>query len=361
MSQQKRILFLVNGGGVGGAEQVFLRQAKYLKEEGFKVWRGAINDQQRRDPNLFNFGFTNLFDLTAYRRLLNFCKAQRLDYIYATLDQAIFISRLIKFFCPKLRVIIRESGIAQRKSFKIKLADCLFNILVDKIIAVSKEVSQSLLAYQPLAKDKIVVLNNGVDILLGLEDLQHLHKSSASMPIIILHVGSMHNNNKGQAGLLAAFKNVIDQSPRLDLHLYLVGQGKKRLELEKLAKALNLNTRVKFWGELDRWQLNKLYQQAHIFVLNSQNEGCPNVVLEAMSFGLAIVTSQVGGIAEMIKNQVSGLVFSVGDQLGLEHALLVLINNSQLRSSLGESAYQFVKNNLTWDQQNAKLKLLFTK
>lgn len=359
--QSPKILFLVNGGGLGGAEQVFLRQAQYLKEQGCQVWRGAVNDQFRQDQDLLNFAFANLYDRSAYRRLINFCQAQNISHIYATLDQAIFIARVLKIFVPTLKIIIRESGMASRKSMKIKLADIFFNILVSKIIAVSQDVSKSLISYQPFYKNKILVLNNGVDIYLRLDTLLQQRNNSSSHSVVILHVGSMHNDNKGQANLLRVFKNIVNQRPSDNLSLWLVGDGKKRNQLENLAKDLQLLQLVKFWGEVDRAQLNSLYEQADIFVLNSQNEGCPNVVLEAMSFALPVVSSRVGGINEILQDQKSGLIFPVSDQANLERLLLKLIDDKAMRLSLGQNAYNFVQKNLTWQQQNIKLKSLFIK
>lgn len=358
---QIKILFLINGVGIGGAENVFDKQSKSLENNDFQVWRGIIYGDNEQTEGWLNFNFSNLFDLKAYLRLITFCKKNKLDYIYATLDQAIFVSRMLKFFYPKIKIIIRESGMADRKSLKMKLADCLFNFLAHKIVAVSNKVAQSLVAYQPFYKRKIIVINNGVDIFLDLDSLKKIRKEKNEQEIIIMNVGSMQNTNKGQDGLIDIFKNVSQHYPLLNLKLWLVGDGKNKVILENKAKFLNLTDKIQFFGAVDKLFLNDLYKQADIFVLNSKNEGCPNVVLEAMSFALALTVSDVGGIEEMVEDKKSGLIFSVGDAPILEKNLSLLISDKNLRLSLGENAYNFVKNNMTWEKQNLRLKELFNK
>lgn len=360
-TNQIKILFLINSIGIGGAEKVFAKQSKYLENNHFKIWRGIVFGDAKQVDGWLNFNFSNLFDLKAYLRLIIFCKKNKLDYIYATLDQAIFVSRVLKFFYPKIKIIIRESGMADRKSWKMKLSDCLFNFLTHKIVAVSNKVAQSLVAYQSFYRRKIIVINNGVDIFLDLDSLKKIRQDKNEQEIVIMNVGSMQNNNKGQAGLIDVFKNISHDYPAFNLKLCLVGDGKNKAMLESQVKSLNLTNRVKFFGAVDTLVLNDLYKQADIFVLNSKNEGCPNVVLEAMSFSLALTVSDVGGVEEIVENKKSGLIFAVDDQVSLEKKLSLLIADKNLRLSLGENAYNFVKTNMTWEKQNLRLKELFIK
>lgn len=355
--QAKNILFLINSAGLGGAEQVFLRQAQYFRQSGWQVEEGILAGNNKSSDS-FNFDFHHLFDLAAYWRLLKFLQDNKINFIYATLDRAIFVARVAKIFSPHLTVVIRESGMANRKSWKMKLADIIFNILVKKIIAVSKEVKDSLSRYQPFFDSKIAVISNGVDIIFDLATLRTRRAVLQNKPLVILHVGSMYNKNKGQEQLIKTFIDLSAGSQ--DLILWLVGDGKYRESLMQKARTAAVEDKVKFWGEMSKEQLNDLYLAADIFVLNSQNEGCPNVVLEAMSFALPIVTSRVGGIEDLIEPEVSGLIFPVGDQSAMQKQLQRLLEDKDLRERFGQAAYQKVKNNLTWEQQNAKVKALFT-
>lgn len=360
--KQIKILFLINNLGVGGAENVFKKQIIYFKNNHFKTCLGVVNNYSiTNNKEVINFNFTSLFSIKSYLRLLIFCKKNKINYIYATLDHAIFIARIIKIFYPQIKVIIRESGMADRKSIKIKLTDILFNFLTYKIIAVSKLVEKSLIKYQYFYRKKMVVINNGVEIIATLKDTEKILSNKKDEQVIFLNVGSMQNNNKGQMSLVEVFKDIYEHYPKLNLFLWLVGDGAQRPLLEKKVKEFNLNKVISFFGVLNHEKLNKVYQEADVFVLNSKKEGCPNVVLEAMSFALPVVTARVGGIDEMIEDQKTGLVFPIGNKLEMKKRLLSLIESKNHRLVLGRNGYNFIKHNLTWEQQNFKLKKLFVK
>lgn len=81
-----------------------------------------------------------------------------------------------------------------------------------------------------------------------------------------------------------------------------------------------------------------LYRQADVFVLSSDTEGMPNVVLEAMASGLPVVAARVGGVEEVIRNGENGMLFDADDAAGLETALKLLVSESDLRARLGQQA-----------------------
>lgn len=122
----------------------------------------------------------------------------------------------------------------------------------------------------------------------------------------------------------------------------LVGDGPLRAQLEKDAHDLGLLPGgVEFKGNMV--DVAPIYREADICVLTSEHEGTPNVLLEAMSSGLPVVATRVGGVPGIIKEGETGFV--VDDEAGLYAALLKLVDDPAGRAQMGQRARSFVEQN----------------
>ena len=124
------------------------------------------------------------------------------------------------------------------------------------------------------------------------------------------------------------------------IELWIIGEGKEKEKLKDLCYALGVTRYAKFLG----WQddLEKFYRQADVFLLTSNSEGWGMAVIEAASYGLPIIMTDVGCAREVIKDGESGIVLPIGDQKKLEEAMIKLIKNSELRETLRKNAQQEV-------------------
>ena len=101
-----------------------------------------------------------------------------------------------------------------------------------------------------------------------------------------------------------------------NMGLVIVGDGPERERLERMAWGLGLNDRVYFAGSRSKPETLSLMAACDLFVLNSIYEGLPHVVLEAMSLGLPVVATSVGGTPEVVQHGKNGILISpVGDDL----------------------------------------------
>ena len=147
---------------------------------------------------------------------------------------------------------------------------------------------------------------------------------------------------------------------RIFIHCKLVIAGKGRINYgKKLAKALNLSDDIIFTGWLQRRDMHKMLRLADIFCLPSYCEGVPMSVLEAMAYGLPVITTPVGGIPDIIENNKTGLFFKPGDIKQLEEKLLMLLKNSSLSRQLGLNAQNFVEKNYSIPITRMKLKKIY--
>jgi glycosyltransferase involved in cell wall biosynthesis len=137
--------------------------------------------------------------------------------------------------------------------------------------------------------------------------------------------------------------------PTINFHLTIVGDGPCRNSLSELVKTLHLENCVTFTGVIPQEELINIYSNMDILVHASLSEGRPNVVLEAMASGLAVIASEIDGIKEVIENGLNGLTFRTGDSAQLSDLICLLASDRALTEKLGKNARDYLyKNNLTW-------------
>jgi glycosyltransferase involved in cell wall biosynthesis len=150
---------------------------------------------------------------------------------------------------------------------------------------------------------------------------------------IVLTVGRL-SQEKGHADALRVFRLLRDRMPAQPLRLLIVGDGPERRRLGALAGRLGLAQSVIFAGHQDH--IAPFYAAADVFLLASHSEGSPNVLLEAMSAGLPVVATRVGGVPELAENGEEALLEDRGDHEALADAVLRLLTDQDLRARFVE-------------------------
>jgi glycosyltransferase involved in cell wall biosynthesis len=133
---------------------------------------------------------------------------------------------------------------------------------------------------------------------------------------------------------------------KLDYEVHIVGDGPMRSELEELAK--RTPTPVKFWGWLDNDsnELRELYESSSIFVFPSLSENFPVVLLEAMTAGLAIITSDIRGCPEVVGD--TALLVPPQNAPAIREQVLRLASDRPLVAKLGDAARERVESLFDW-------------
>jgi len=144
-------------------------------------------------------------------------------------------------------------------------------------------------------------------------------------------------------GRLSPEKNVDDLIRALghvqDMDLIVVGDGPERKKLEILAKHLGVSGRVTWFGSIP-WgeRLFGIIRECRAFVLASSSEGFPLVLVEAMSQGLPVVATNVGGIPELVRHERNGLLVPIHRPDEIGKALRRMRDHPEWRIKLGLSA-----------------------
>ncbi len=143
-------------------------------------------------------------------------------------------------------------------------------------------------------------------------------------------------------GRLVSWKHVdrvMEATAKLEgVGLIVVGDGPELQSLERLAETLNMVDRVYFARRRSKEQTRALMAGSDLFVLNSTYEGFPHVVLEAMSLGLPVVATAVGGTPEVVRDKQNGRLIGLTDNGILHEPLFQLVSSPLERQRLAEGA-----------------------
>jgi glycosyltransferase involved in cell wall biosynthesis len=188
-------------------------------------------------------------------------------------------------------------------------------------------------------RDRIVIRHNSVQPFKAsspdvVADLRR-KLSLSDETVVLLAVGRL-SKEKGHADLLEALALLQQQAPAQKSALVVVGDGPERGNLQNLAAELGVGGKVIFAGQ--QADVSPYYSLADIVVLPSHTEGSPNVLLEAMSAGKAIVATAVGGVPEIAADGETALLVEPQEPAGFAKALEHLLRDAQLRKRLGSDA-----------------------
>ncbi|WP_199712421.1 glycosyltransferase [Butyrivibrio sp. CB08] len=172
----------------------------------------------------------------------------------------------------------------------------------------------------------------------------------------VVMVARLHSN-KNHAMVMEAFKEATEKDHK-DYKLVFYGDGPERAKLQRLAVSLGVEDRVIFKGNVTH--VAEHIEKAMIFILASDHEGMPNSLIEAMSLGLACISTDCpcGGPRDLIKNGENGILVPVGDRKAIADAIKRLIEDAEYREKLGTNA-TVLQERLSPDVVNAKWKEYF--
>ena len=344
-----KVLEVIDSLGSGGAESLlknFVLEAKKNKLFNIEIatlYSNAIFKEEVKSAGIPVWGL-NLeykYDLRVIIKLIKLIKKRKYDIVHVHLFPANIFAALASLFLPKkIKWIFSEHNIYnRRRSFKIfKIIDSFTYSRYLNIVCVSKQVQSTLLSWMPSVKGKTKVIPNAVPVPEFLSpNLLKIYD--------ILFVGRL-TQAKGIDVLLKAIK-ILKNKYSKNLKIAIVGDGELKENLTTLTVALGVNREVKFLGV--RKDIDELMLSSKTFVLPSRWEGLPMVVLEAMSRGMSIIATTVGGIPEVIESGKEGILISPENPEALAQAINDLLENEELQKKLRQAAYKKVREKYSID------------
>ncbi|MBN1939560.1 MAG: glycosyltransferase [Candidatus Aminicenantes bacterium] len=282
-------------------------------------------------------------------RLVRFIRSRRYDVIHVHLFPASYFAALSSFFVRARAWVYTESSSwnRRRRYPSLRPLESLVFSRFKAVIAVSRLVAENLIDWLPTTRKKVRVIPNGVPI----ARLAGTRAASGRAPVI-LFVGRLEWM-KGVDILLRALAGMR----KTDVRLQVVGDGTLRQSLENLAAELGIGERTEFLGL--RSEVGPLMDRADCLALPSRWEGLPMVVLEAMSRGLPVVASSVGGVPEIITQGVSGWLVPPEDSEAMAATLASVLTNPALRRQVGRNARERIRQDFSIERMAQKTVALY--
>lgn len=205
------------------------------------------------------------------------------------------------------------------------------------VIVFSDEQRRLVQSKYRVAGERVHVVPNGVSA-----DYFREKPRAPHQPLRLLFVGRL-SPQKNLPLLLKALIGTHDQ-----LQATIVGAGELDVSLRSLAKQLGLKN-VEFVGRKDGSELRAAYDHADVFVLPSEREGMPLVLLEAMAMRLPVIGTDVLGTRDLVQRGVNGQLVPLGSPEQLQRTLLALASNPKIYARLSEGAYN-VASEFSWQR-----------
>ncbi|MDX2168966.1 MAG: glycosyltransferase [Deltaproteobacteria bacterium] len=352
-----RVLFTITSSDIGGAEMILRELALRLDRAAFRPLVCSLRAPGRIADEIAAAGVpvvslelgdaARARDLTAGAlRLARLIDQHSVDVAHSFLYRANLLTRLAGRLARRRPAVVTGhhtltpyAGAAATLSSRVTrgLSDCL--------VAPSQAVRQALVDKERVARERIVVIENGVDAArFDRRPGAALRAELGLAPETVL---------VGFVGRLSFEKRLVDllasvaalRARRLPMHAVIIGDGAERPGLEAAIRGLGLQGHATLLGV--RRDLPPLYAAMDVFALPSMEEAAPTVLLEAMACGRAVVATRVGGAADMVEDGVSGLLVDPERPAELTAALAALAADAALRARLGAAAHRRVRAHFT--------------
>ncbi len=343
-----RVLWLIKGFGLGGAEMLLPIALPYLDRNSFHYeagyflpWKNALVSQvEGGGVPVTCFDLGRHGDPRAVMRLVRHIRLHGIDLIHAHLPYTGVVARIAGRLTGA-KVVYTEHNLWDRLNPVMRLANRFSFDWNDFAIAVSQDVADSMRGVDP---SRLSVIDNGVDCarLAETPDESTSVREEFGVSTEEFLIGKVANlgPKKNHENLIEAFAHFQRDCSRS--RLMLVGQqfGRQTV-LTRLAQKLGVGERVIFVGP--RTDVPRLVRAFDVFVVASDFEGLPVALLEAMALQQPVVATAVGGIPGVIRDGIEGLLVPPRNPGLLSNALVRLQRDPVLRRRLGASAAARVK------------------
>ena len=358
----RHIAFYIGSLKKGGAERVFVNLAAYFLSRGYRV---TMVTQYRRE-NEFELpkGAARVIsDITEeesggrlgniwrrYAKLRRIFREIKADVVLSTFGKNNINTILANAFLPTRAVVsvVADPREEYRDGVLRFLAKSLF-YFADGVVMQTRE---GVAFFPKWVQKRCVILKNSLNPVF----VRPRYEGERRQDIVA--VGRM-DENKNQKMILDAFVRIAARFP--DSRLFLYGDGELRETLTKQAHASGLSDRIFLPGAVN--DVADRIQRAYLFVLSSYTEGMPNTLIEAMSLGLACISTDCpcGGPRDLIEDGVNGFLVPVGDTDALAVRMEELLADPERAQRIGkeaarlQEAYRPERVNGEWDAYFARI------
>lgn len=324
-----RVLHVTFNMGIGGTEQVIRQLVTHLPQNEFVSevlcidgTIGEIGRQlQKNGVEVQAFRRKKGIDLKLAIRLRRMIRDQKIDILHCHQYTPWFYGWLATRG-TRARLVFTEHGRFYPDQYRYKaiFANPVMALFTDTVVAISAATRRALSRYEFIPAAKIRVIYNGIQSLDGAGAQSNGVRSRLNIPVEAFVLGTVARLDpvKNQSMMLEAFAQLCIRYP--DVWLLMVGDGPDRQQLEALSSELGIAERVIFTGFQS--EPAPYLATMDLFLLSSHTEGTSMTLLEAMSLGIPVVATAVGGNPEIVADGDTGYLVRPGDSESLASAVV---------------------------------------
>ena len=363
MSKQKlKVLQVTHDLNIGGLQKLVVDIALNIDRSRFDIAvcclreLGPMADALIRNGipvheiNQVVDGKTNYFSFIDVYRLL---KKESVDIIHTHNTNPFIDGGVASLIAGTPVRIHTDHARAYPDKKRYMVAERVLSGLYDKVVAVSDQTRNDLIEFVKIRPDKLITIRNGVSS--RVEDGSDvINESSAKGKFIIGTVGRLCKA-KGYEYLIKAIPGLIKHAGNIELQI--VGGGELKGELSSLISELGLEDHVRLVGETDN--VDAYYKIFDLFVISSVNEGLPLVLLEAMANRVPVITTDVGGISDVVKHDYSACIVEPANTVALADGMWNLMRDDSARKKLALNAFDEFERHFSIDVMINKYQNLY--
>jgi L-malate glycosyltransferase len=221
-----------------------------------------------------------------------------------------------------------------------------------RITATSKFLKSTVLNLVKLSSE-VVVIPFGIDLNIYCQTIRH------PQPVVKIGIVKWLKPKYGIDILIHAFDKILKAGYKAEL--IIAGLGPFESKYKQLVRDLGLNDKITFLGLIEQSEVLKLLESIEIFAMPSitNGESFGVAALEASATGLPVVATRVGGVPEVVKDGITGIMVDPGNINQLAAAIIRLIENPAQRAKMGQAGRNFVEQNYRWEENLRSMEKLY--
>lgn len=339
----------------GGAEQVVLNLATTFNNKRFETVVVGFKDGlllrvlQEKGVRTYVIGKNYKIDFPFIIRLIRIIRHEKPHLIQThNFSANLWGGMVAKFFTRTASIATLHT--TTRCRLIDRLAYRFIALLADRTVAVSQKVRDAYMESSNLAKKKILLIYNGVDVFGGGIQARYKNELKRSLGLesgtkVVTAVGRLERP-KGYEYLLRAAQEVLRS--HVDTRFLIVGDGSLRYQLEQTVRSMGIDSKVQFMGY--REDVPLILSVSDVSVISSVREGFSIALIEHMAMAKPIVATDVGGNREAISDGVNGIIVPPADPHALAEGIERVFEDRDLAYRIGCEARRVYEQKFTQEK-----------
>lgn len=361
-----KICYVIGTLEIGGAEKQLLKLCANIDKTKFQPTVISLRSGGPLKKEFLKKGIRVIeadkkqkIDIGFFFRLIRILKKEKPDIVHTFMFTANTWGRISAVLCKTPVIFSSERCVDVYKRWYHLLIDRFLLFFTKQVIANSQSVKQFYMQFEHINKRKISVIRNGLNI----KKFQNLQLSPDKKKELgldraeyIVGAGGRFTEQKGFTYLLKSIPAILREFP--ECVFVIIGDGSLRKSFEELVMNLHIEKNVVFTGY--RNDITEIFSACDLIAAPSLFEGMPNIVMEAMALGKAVVATDIPEMKEVIQDGCTGLLVPVKDTIALSEKIIYLLKNLQVRQEMGQRGYELIRKEFSVDNMVKSYEKLYT-